>query len=76
MVNNAYVSEPAFSVGKSPSQNGTQASERISGAAGLGEGTPKVVPCTSLAANNLIMEYLYLFVDKLHSSYQIYLIFD
>lgn len=38
-----YVAETSFSVGKSPSQNGIQvASERTSGAAGLGEGSPKV----------------------------------
>lgn len=37
----AYVAEPSFSVGKSPSQNGKQAFERTSGAVGLGEGTPK-----------------------------------
>uniref|UniRef100_A0A6N2MXK7 non-specific serine/threonine protein kinase n=4 Tax=Salix viminalis TaxID=40686 RepID=A0A6N2MXK7_SALVM len=37
-----YVAETSFSVGKSPSQNGIQvASERTSGAAGLGEGSPK-----------------------------------
>ncbi|XP_057988262.1 uncharacterized protein LOC110667441 isoform X2 [Hevea brasiliensis] len=36
-----YVAEPSFSVGKSPPQNGTRASERTSGAVGLGEGTPK-----------------------------------
>ncbi|KAL3578513.1 hypothetical protein D5086_020017 [Populus alba] len=37
-----YVAETLFSVGKSPSQNGIQVtSERNSGAAGLGEGSPK-----------------------------------
>eukprot|EP00258_Populus_trichocarpa_P049410 XP_024465429.1 serine/threonine-protein kinase prpf4B isoform X2 [Populus trichocarpa] len=37
-----YVAETLFSVGKSPSQNGIQVtSERTSGAAGLGEGSPK-----------------------------------
>ncbi|XP_050224470.1 uncharacterized protein LOC126674130 isoform X2 [Mercurialis annua] len=41
MESDVYVTEPVFSVGKTPPQNGNQASERISGAAGLGEGTPK-----------------------------------
>ncbi|CAK7326550.1 unnamed protein product [Dovyalis caffra] len=36
-----YVAETSFSVGKSPSQNGIQAPDRTSGAAGLGEGSPK-----------------------------------
>ncbi|XP_011008115.1 PREDICTED: serine/threonine-protein kinase prpf4B isoform X3 [Populus euphratica] len=37
-----YVAETSFSVGKSPSHNGRQVtSERTSGAAGLGEGSPK-----------------------------------
>ena len=39
-----YVAEPSFSVGKSPPQNGVAAFEKISGAGGLGEGTPKVSP--------------------------------
>jgi hypothetical protein len=40
-----YVAETLFSVGKSRSQNGIQVtSERTSGAAGLGEGSPKVCP--------------------------------
>ncbi|XP_059649397.1 uncharacterized protein LOC132295237 [Cornus florida] len=33
--------DPSFSVGKTPSQNGVSASEKTSGAGGLGEGTPK-----------------------------------
>lgn len=37
-----YDDDPSFSVGKSPPQNGHPASERASGAGGLGEGTPKV----------------------------------
>lgn len=37
-----YDADPSFSVGKSPPQNGLSASERASGAGGLGEGTPKV----------------------------------
>ncbi|KAJ4843162.1 hypothetical protein Tsubulata_018589 [Turnera subulata] len=37
----ADVAETSFSVGKSPRQNGREASERASGAAGLGEGTPQ-----------------------------------
>ncbi|XVF03418.1 hypothetical protein REPUB_Repub04eG0259600 [Reevesia pubescens] len=36
-----YVAEPLLLVGKSPSVNGHAAAERTSGAAGLGEGTPK-----------------------------------
>lgn len=36
-----YDADPSFSVGKSPPQNGLSASERTSGAGGLGEGTPK-----------------------------------
>ncbi|XVE85947.1 hypothetical protein DITRI_Ditri17bG0132900 [Diplodiscus trichospermus] len=36
-----YVAEPLLSVRKSPSENGHAAAERTSGAAGLGEGTPK-----------------------------------
>ncbi|XP_034902675.1 uncharacterized protein [Populus alba] len=36
-----YVIETSFSVGKSPVQNGIQASKRTSGTAGLGEGSPK-----------------------------------
>lgn len=40
-----YVAETSFSVGKSSPQNGIQASERSSGAAGLGEGSPKVCVC-------------------------------
>lgn len=39
-----YVIETSFSVGKSPVQNGIQASKRTSGTAGLGEGSPKVCP--------------------------------
>ncbi|EEF33239.1 prp4, putative [Ricinus communis] len=41
MENDDFITEPAFSVGKSPLQNGIQDSERTSGVAGLGEGTPK-----------------------------------
>lgn len=36
-----YVTEPSFSVGKSPS-NGVAALEKTVSAGGLGEGTPKV----------------------------------
>eukprot|EP00258_Populus_trichocarpa_P047111 XP_024463130.1 serine/threonine-protein kinase prpf4B isoform X1 [Populus trichocarpa] len=36
-----YVIETSFSVGKSPLQNGIQASKRTSGTTGLGEGSPK-----------------------------------
>lgn len=36
-----YFADPLLSVQKSPSENGHAASERTSGAAGLGEGTPK-----------------------------------
>lgn len=34
--------DPIFSLGKSPARNGTSVSERIQGAGGLGDGTPKV----------------------------------
>uniref|UniRef100_A0A2C9UKE1 non-specific serine/threonine protein kinase n=1 Tax=Manihot esculenta TaxID=3983 RepID=A0A2C9UKE1_MANES len=36
-----FLADPSFSVGKLPPRNGTQDSERTSGAVGLGEGTPK-----------------------------------
>ncbi|KAF2317761.1 hypothetical protein GH714_041065 [Hevea brasiliensis] len=49
-----YVAEPSFSVGKSPPQNGTRASERTSGAVGLGEGTPK----SERSDENIVMTYL------------------
>ncbi|OVA05004.1 Protein kinase domain [Macleaya cordata] len=35
------VADPIFSVGKSPTQNGTSALQRTQGAGGLGDGTPK-----------------------------------
>lgn len=37
----AYVADTSLSVGKSPAQNGKAAPEKSSGAAGLGEGSPK-----------------------------------
>jgi hypothetical protein len=36
--------EPSFSVGKSPPENVDVGSEKVPGAGGLGEGTPKVCP--------------------------------
>ncbi|OMP06769.1 hypothetical protein COLO4_07904 [Corchorus olitorius] len=47
-----YVAEPLMSVRKSPSENG-HAAERTSGAAGLGQGTPKLLRC-------IILIYLFL----------------
>ncbi|KAL2542628.1 Protein kinase superfamily protein [Abeliophyllum distichum] len=37
----AYVANPSFSIGKSPSQNGLSAFERVPGTGGLGKGTPQ-----------------------------------
>ncbi|GAB4828885.1 hypothetical protein Ancab_018545 [Ancistrocladus abbreviatus] len=49
----ACVVDPLFSVGKSPPQNDVSAAEKISGAGGLGEGTPKSERSTDMFSDDI-----------------------
>jgi hypothetical protein len=47
--------EPSFSVGKSPPENLDIGSEKVPGAGGLGEGTPKVCPSLVLYLRMILL---------------------
>lgn len=48
--------EPSFSVGKSPPENVNVRSEKVPGAGGLGEGTPKVCPKLVLCMKMILLK--------------------
>ncbi|MCL7022073.1 hypothetical protein MKW94_012722 [Papaver nudicaule] len=48
--------DPIFSVGKSPAQNGTSISEKTQGAGGLGDGTPKSERSTDMFSDDIFGE--------------------
>lgn len=59
-----YVADSSFSVGKSPPQNGISASERASGAGGLGEGTPKVCCLSCSVSVSYMLFYIFWFAPS------------
>lgn len=56
------VMEQSFAVGKSPPKNVDIVSEKVSGAGGLGEGTPKVCP----QITSYFKEDITKFVGRIH----------
>jgi len=54
--------EPSFSVGKSPPENVDVGSEKVPGAGGLGEGTPKVCPKLILYFKIIILNQMQFFI--------------
>ncbi|KAG1334893.1 serine/threonine-protein kinase prpf4B [Cocos nucifera] len=51
-----YVTDPSFSVGKSPTQNGRSVNEKTTGARGLGEGTPKSEKSADMFSDDIFGE--------------------
>ncbi|XP_010916159.1 uncharacterized protein [Elaeis guineensis] len=51
-----YVTDPSFSVGKSPTQNGPSVNEKTTGARGLGEGTPKSEKSADMFSDDIFGE--------------------